>query len=152
MCFSAPRSTHELLILHTAEAKEWATYLQLILKSSHKFRKPSIMLYAVGPADRLHGYNFQYFRSCKCIVLLLTGAFMDVLAKEAELRGALQGLLTPPQRVVALLCGMSANDDLMQIFKDWPYWRKVHDDDEPSVYVDTISESMSESTPGATNL
>uniref|UniRef100_A0A667YEH9 Phosphoinositide-3-kinase adaptor protein 1 n=1 Tax=Myripristis murdjan TaxID=586833 RepID=A0A667YEH9_9TELE len=93
----------ELLILHTTEAQEWATYLQRILKSSHKFPKRSILLYAVGLADQLHGYNFEYFHSSKCIVLLLTGAFLDILG-DPELRDALQRLLHPPHRVVVLLC------------------------------------------------
>lgn len=150
-CFSASLSTHELLILHTAEAQEWASYLQHILKSSRKFRKRSILLYAVGPADQLHGYNFDYFHSCKCIVLLLTGAFMDMLY-EPELQGALQRLLHPPHRVVALLCGVSEDDILMDSFEDWPLWRKLSAEDAPAVYVTTILESIHNSTPIAKHL
>uniref|UniRef100_A0A3B4YVI5 Phosphoinositide-3-kinase adaptor protein 1 n=1 Tax=Seriola lalandi dorsalis TaxID=1841481 RepID=A0A3B4YVI5_SERLL len=137
--------TCELLILHTAEAQEWAIYLQQILKSSKKFRKSSILLYAVSPADQLHGYNFDYFQSCKCIVLLLTTAFLDMIC-EPELQGALHRLLYPPHRVVVLLCGIAEDDILTESFEDWQSWRKLSADDEPAVYVTTILESITDST------
>ncbi|XP_020501794.1 phosphoinositide 3-kinase adapter protein 1 [Labrus bergylta] len=136
-------SEYELLILHTADAQEWATYLQQILKSSRKFRKRSILLYAVGPADQLHGYQFQYFQSCKCIVLLLTGTILDMLC-DPELQGALQRLLHPPHRVVALLCGVSEDEILPESFVDWPNWRKISAEDEPSVYVSTILDAFND--------
>ncbi|XP_019945602.2 phosphoinositide 3-kinase adapter protein 1 isoform X1 [Paralichthys olivaceus] len=137
-------SAYELVILHTAEAQEWAAYLQQILKSSRKFRKRSIMLYAVGPADQLHGYNFEYFQSCKCIVLLLTGGFLDMLC-EADLQGALHELLYPPHRVVVLLCGISEKDVQTESFDGWQSWRKISSEDEPVVYVSTILEAITDS-------
>ncbi|KAM7409131.1 hypothetical protein PAMA_002708 [Pampus argenteus] len=137
-------STCELLILHTAEAREWATYLRQILKSSQKFHKRSILLYAVGPDDQLHGYNFEYFQSCKCIVLLFTGALIDILC-DPELHGALQRLLYPSHRVVALLCGVSELDIHTESFEGWPSWRKLHADDEPSLYVSTVLEAIADS-------
>ncbi|XP_076025411.1 phosphoinositide 3-kinase adapter protein 1 [Genypterus blacodes] len=137
-------SAHELLILHTAEAQEWATYLQSILKSSRKFRKRSILLYSVGPADQLHGYDFNCFQSCKCIVLLLTGAFLEILC-DPELQGSLQRLLHPPHRVVALLCGISEDDALVGNFEDWPSWRKLCAEDEPALYISTIMKSINDS-------
>uniref|UniRef100_A0A667YDM1 Phosphoinositide-3-kinase adaptor protein 1 n=1 Tax=Myripristis murdjan TaxID=586833 RepID=A0A667YDM1_9TELE len=118
---------------------------QRILKSSHKFPKRSILLYAVGLADQLHGYNFEYFHSSKCIVLLLTGAFLDILG-DPELRDALQRLLHPPHRVVVLLCGLSEDDVQPGIFEHWTSWRKVYADDEPAVYIATILESIAEKT------
>lgn len=138
-------SVYELLILHTAEAQEWATYLQQILKSSRKFRKSSILLYTVGPADQLHGYNFDNFHSCKCIVVLLTTAFLDMLY-EPELHGAMHRLLYPPHRVVVLLCGISEYDVPRETFEDWRSWRHISADDEPAVYISTISESITDST------
>ncbi|XP_044071226.1 LOW QUALITY PROTEIN: phosphoinositide 3-kinase adapter protein 1-like [Siniperca chuatsi] len=137
-------SAYELLILHTDDAHEWATYLQQILKASRKFRKRSILLRAVGPADQLHGYNFEYFQSCKCIVLLLTGTLLDMLY-DPELQGALQELLYLPHRVVALLCGVTEDDIPMEIFEDWPSWRKLYAEDEPAVYVSTVLESINDS-------
>ncbi|XP_026165193.1 phosphoinositide 3-kinase adapter protein 1 [Mastacembelus armatus] len=136
-------SEYDLLILHTAEAQEWATYLQLILNSSYAFQKRSILQYAVGPADQLHGYNFECFQSCKCIVLLLTGAFLDMLC-DLELQEALHRLLYPPHRVVVLLCGISDDDIVTESFKDWNSWRKLYADDEPVVYITTISESITD--------
>lgn len=146
-CFSAnseSHSAHELLILHTADAQEWADYLQQILKSSKKFRKRSIFLYEVSPADKVHGYNFEYFQSCRCIVLLLTGSLLDMLY-EPELHEALQRLLYPPHRVVALLCGVSEDDIPTESFEDWYNWRKLSAEDEPAYYISTILESITDS-------
>lgn len=142
LCSSA--NSPELLILHTAEAHEWAAYLQVILKSSRKFHKSSILLYAISAEDQLHGYNFEYFQSCRCIVLLITGAFMDILC-DPELQGALHGLLYPPHRVVALLCGILEDDILTECFEYWHSWRKIYADDDPAVYVETILESFNDS-------
>ncbi|KAF7219833.1 phosphoinositide 3-kinase adapter protein 1 [Nothobranchius furzeri] len=145
---SGASESYELLILHTDEAQEWATYLQQILKSSQKFNKESILLYTVSPADRLHGYNFDNFQSCSCIVLLLTGLFLDILF-DRELHGALQELLRPPHKVVTLLCGVSEDDVSTGSFRDWPTWRKLYADDEPAVYISTILESITDSKRAA---
>ncbi|XP_031729032.1 phosphoinositide 3-kinase adapter protein 1 isoform X1 [Anarrhichthys ocellatus] len=146
-CFSAEPespSAHELLILHAAEAAEWATYLQQILKSSRKFRKRSVVLYAVDPADQLLGHDFDCFQSCECVVLLLTGVILDMLC-DPELQAALRGLLHPPHRVVALLCGVPEDDVTTECLEDWPSWRKLYADDEPALYVSTILESITDS-------
>ncbi|XP_034041070.1 phosphoinositide 3-kinase adapter protein 1 [Thalassophryne amazonica] len=137
-------SVYELIILHTSEAQEWATYLRQMLKASQMFRKRSILLYAVGPEDQLHGYNFENFQSSKCIVLILTSAFLDILG-DPKMQGALQSLLHPPHRVVALLCGVSEDDVVTDGFEDWPSWRKLYTEDEPSLYVSIILESMNDS-------
>ncbi|XP_039640347.1 phosphoinositide 3-kinase adapter protein 1 isoform X2 [Perca fluviatilis] len=141
---SSVKSARELLILHTAEATEWASYLQQILKSSKQFRKSSILLNAVNPAEHLYGCDFEYFQSCKCIVLLLTGEILDMLC-DPELHGALQRLLYPPHRVVALLFGLPEDDILAECFEDWPNWRKLYADDDPAVYISTILESIADS-------
>ncbi|XP_041803883.1 phosphoinositide 3-kinase adapter protein 1 isoform X2 [Chelmon rostratus] len=135
---------HELLILHTADAQEWATYLQHLMKSSQKFCERSILLYAVSPDDRLHGYDFEGFQSCRCIVLLFTAVLWDMLC-DPELQGALQRLLYPPHRVVVLLCGMSEDNILTESFEDWPSWRKLSIEDEPELYISTILESITDS-------
>ncbi|XP_071337471.1 phosphoinositide 3-kinase adapter protein 1 isoform X2 [Trachinotus anak] len=118
---STSNSAHELLILHAAEAQEWAAYLQKILKSSRKLHK-----------------------SCKCIVLLLTASFLDMLS-DPHLQGALHRLLYPPHRAVVLLCGVSEDDVPTECFEDWQSWRKLHADDEPAVYISTIVESIADS-------
>uniref|UniRef100_A0A665TKK9 Phosphoinositide-3-kinase adaptor protein 1 n=1 Tax=Echeneis naucrates TaxID=173247 RepID=A0A665TKK9_ECHNA len=141
----AESGEYELLILHTAEGQEWATYLQQILRSSKKFHKRSIMMYAVGPADQLHGYSFECFHSSRCIVLLLTGTFLDML-EEPELQAALHRLLYPPHRVVVLLCGISEDDLSPEVFGDWQSWRKLYAEDEPARYVSAILESIADST------
>ncbi|XP_063730888.1 phosphoinositide 3-kinase adapter protein 1 isoform X2 [Eleginops maclovinus] len=115
-----------------------------ILKSSKKIPKRSILLHAIDPAQQLHGYDFENFQSYKCIVLLLTGALLDLLY-DPELQQALESLLHPPHKVVALLCGVAEDDVLLECFQDWPRWRKLYTDDEPAVYVSTIMESITDS-------
>ncbi|KAK0149943.1 Phosphoinositide 3-kinase adapter protein 1 [Merluccius polli] len=134
----------ELLILHTAEAREWADYFHQVLKSSRTFRKHSVFLYAVSQEDRLHGYNFEYFHRSKCIVLLLTTTLLDVLRGDEELHRALQRLLQPPRRVVALLCGVSEECVPVCSFQDWPSWSKLHTEDEPAIYISTVLEAMAD--------
>ncbi|MEQ2197892.1 hypothetical protein XENOCAPTIV_004667, partial [Xenoophorus captivus] len=132
-CFAATSessSAFELLILHTDEAQEWAAYLQQILKSSKHFHRGSVLLYAVSSADQLHGYNFEDFQRCKCIVVIFTGVFLDILC-DPELHGAVQRLLYPPHKVVALLCGVSEDYVSTECFVDWLSWRKIFADDEP---------------------
>ncbi|KAM9560965.1 phosphoinositide 3-kinase adapter protein 1-like isoform 1-T1 [Salvelinus alpinus] len=136
--------TCELLIVHSSEAQEWATYLQKILKSSRKFPKRSIVLYAVDCADQLHGCDFNIFHNSKCIVLLLTAAFLDIL-DDPEVLGTFQRLLHPPHRVVALLCGMSEDDISTEWFEDWQSWRKLYPEDEPALYISTILQSIADS-------
>ncbi|XP_056147600.1 phosphoinositide 3-kinase adapter protein 1 isoform X2 [Lampris incognitus] len=130
-----------LLILHTAEAQEWAKYLQMILNSSTELCKRSILLYTVGLADQLHEYNFECFHSIKCVVLLLTAAFLDIL-HDVQLCEALQRLLHPPHKVVVLLCGLSEDDVLPGNFEHWPSWRKLHAEDEPALYISTVLECI----------
>ncbi|XP_024280203.1 phosphoinositide 3-kinase adapter protein 1 isoform X1 [Oncorhynchus tshawytscha] len=136
-------STCELLIVHSCEAQEWATYLQKILKSSRKFPKRSIVLYAVDSADQLHGCELNIFYNSKCIVLLLTTAILDIL-NDPEVLGTFQRLLHPPHRVVALLCGMSGDDVPTEWFENWQSWRKLYAEDEPALYISTILESIAD--------
>ncbi|XP_071021813.1 phosphoinositide 3-kinase adapter protein 1-like [Oncorhynchus clarkii lewisi] len=133
----------ELLIVHSSEAQEWATYLQKILKSSRKFPKRSIVLYAVDSADQLHGCELNIFYNSKCIVLLLTTAILDIL-NDPEVLGTFQRLLHPPHRVVALLCGMSGDDVPTEWFENWQSWRKLYAEDEPALYISTILESIAD--------
>ena len=149
LCFSAHPgshrglSGHELLILHTADAYEWATYLRQILKSSRKFRKRPILLCAV--ADEGQGYDFEHFQRCRCILLLLTGELLDMLW-DPELQSALRDLLYPPERVVVLLCGVLEDDVRKDCFEDWPSWKKLSAEDDPQVYISTITQAIADST------
>lgn len=143
-CFSA-NSVDELLVVYTADAHEWAIYLRHILKSTRKLRKASVVLYAISPADQLHGYNFEYFQSYSCVLVLVSGELLDTLQLNLELQAALQKLFYPPHRVVALLCGVSQDDVLQDVFPDWPRWRKVSAEDEPTVYISATLESVTES-------
>lgn len=133
-----------MLVLHTADAQEWATYLQQIMKSSRKFRQRSVLLYELSPADHLHGYNYEFYWGCGCILLLVTGELLDMV-NNLELQEALERLVSPPHRVVALLCGVTEEDAVRESFKDWASWRKISAEDEPQVYISTILETITES-------
>ncbi|KAM9726875.1 phosphoinositide 3-kinase adapter protein 1 isoform 1-T1 [Menidia menidia] len=141
---STESAAPELLILYTAEAEEWATYLQQILKSSQSCQRLSVLLCAVSAAHQLQGRHSEVFRRCRCIVLLLSGVFVDILCDQ-ELLEAVQRLLYPPHRVVAFLCGVPEDDMTEAGFTDWPSWRKLYAEDEPGVYVSTILESIADS-------
>ncbi|KAM9808885.1 phosphoinositide 3-kinase adapter protein 1 isoform X2 [Syngnathus typhle] len=144
---STTLSNHEVLILHTVEAQEWAAYLQQIVqKSSKKFHKSSILLYTISSADQLQDSNFKKNpHNFKCIVLLLTGGFIDLMS-EPELSGSLQVLLRPSHRVLALLCGVTEEDVLTaDRFEDWSSWKKLHAEDDPALYVSSILETVSNS-------
>ncbi|CAB1425100.1 unnamed protein product [Pleuronectes platessa] len=114
-------SAYEVVILHTAEAQEWAAYLRQILKSSGKLSK-----------------------SCKSVVLVLTVEFLDMLC-EADLQVALHRLLHPPHRVVVLLCGIAEEHIETERFDAWHSWRKICSEDDSDVYVSTILEAVTES-------
>lgn len=135
---------NEVLLLYAADAHEWATYLQQILKSSRKFSKRSVLLYTLSLDDQLHGYNYECFQGCRCILLLVTGELLDMLG-DPELHEALQRLLSPPCRVVALLCGVTEDDEVKVSFEDWPWWRKISAEDEAHVYISTILETIADS-------
>lgn len=134
-----------MLVLHTADAHEWATYLQQIMKSSRKFRQRSVLLYELSPADGLHGYNYECYWGCGCILLLVTAELLDMVS-DLELQEALERLVSPPDRVVALLCGVTEEEAVRESFKDWPSWRKISAEDEPQVYISTILETITDST------
>lgn len=104
-----------------------------------------MVLYAISPADQLHGYNFKNFQSCKCLLVLVSEELLNMLQLHVELQGALHELFYPPQRVVALLCGVSEEDVPMDVFEDWPSWRKVSTEDEPTTYISAIFKSVTES-------
>lgn len=140
-----PSGEPDVLVLHTADANEWATYLQQIMKSARKFRQRSVLLYEISPADHLHGFNYECYWGCGCILLLVTGELLDMLSN-LELQEALERLVSPPHRVVALLCGVTEEDAVRETFKDWASWRKISAEDEPQVYISTILETITDST------
>ena len=71
---------------------------------------------------------------------------------DPELQAALQRLLHPPHKVVALLCGVSEDDVATECFEDWSSWRKLYAEDEPALYVSTVLESISDSTQNLNTL
>ncbi|KAI5107829.1 phosphoinositide 3-kinase adapter protein 1 [Silurus meridionalis] len=132
-----------VLIVHTSEAHDWASYLKLILEASHHFPEDSISFYLVDEELSVQDEDYSVFRDSQCILLLLSETFIDIQS-EPGVRNTLKKFLCPPRKIVAFLCGISENDDLMDYFEHWNYWRKLDSDDEPALYVSTVCEVIQE--------
>ncbi|ROL49526.1 Phosphoinositide 3-kinase adapter protein 1 [Anabarilius grahami] len=129
----------EVLIVHTSEASEWAEYLQQILATSCNFLEGSIILSDVN--EQIWLKNHELFGSSKCIILLLTTAFLD-MQHEPDVQDTFRDLLQPPHKVVAFLCGISERQVSADYFEHWEHWRKLNSEDEPSVYVSAVLECI----------
>ncbi|XP_052469095.1 phosphoinositide 3-kinase adapter protein 1-like isoform X1 [Carassius gibelio] len=129
----------EVLIVHTSEAREWAEYLQQILVASSKFLEGSLILYDVN--EEIWMKNHELFGSSKCIMLLLSTAFLD-MQQDPEVQDNFRDLLHPPCKVVAFLCGVSESQVSTDYFEHWEYWRKLNSEDEPSAYVSAVLECI----------
>ncbi|TRY90546.1 hypothetical protein DNTS_002668 [Danionella cerebrum] len=129
----------EVLIAHSSEAREWAEYLQQILVTSCSFQEDSIIFHDVN--EEIWMKNTELFASSKCIILMLTSAFVDVQVTPGKLNTFWE-LLHPPHRVVAFLCGVSEEHISVDYFEHWEDWRKISSEDEPHVYVSTILECI----------
>lgn len=127
-----------VLIVYSSEAQDWASYLKLILETSHHFPQDSISFYLVDEEHSVQDEDYSIFSTSQCILLLLSAAFIDIQS-EPEVRNALKKFLYPPSKIVAFLCGVE-NDDLMDCFENWNSWRKLDSDDEPALYVATVCE------------
>ncbi|KTF85678.1 hypothetical protein cypCar_00019829 [Cyprinus carpio] len=129
----------EVLIVHTSEAKEWAEYLQQILLASCNFLEGSLILYDVN--EEIWMKNHELFGSSKCIMLLLSAAFLE-MQHNPEVQDTFRDLLQPPCKVVAFLCGVSERQVSADYFEHWEHWRKLNSEDEPSAYVSAVLECI----------
>ncbi|XP_066535383.1 phosphoinositide 3-kinase adapter protein 1 isoform X2 [Hoplias malabaricus] len=132
-----------VLIVCTSESQEWATYLRLVLEGSHHFHQDSITLYLADEENSLQDEDYPLFHSTKCILILVSEAFLD-MCSELEVQEVFQRFLYPPYKVVAFMCGVSENSVLYDYFEHWDSWRKLDSEDEPSQYISTVLEVISE--------
>ncbi|KAI4894275.1 hypothetical protein NFI96_016310 [Prochilodus magdalenae] len=130
-----------VLIVHTSETQDWATYLKLILEASHHFPQDSITLHPVDEDKLVQDDDLWIFNSSKCILLLVSVAFLDL---HIDVQDTYKNILQPPSKVVAFMCGVSEGDGLMDYFEHWDLWRKLDSEDDPSKYVSTVLEVMAE--------
>ncbi|XP_062851443.1 phosphoinositide 3-kinase adapter protein 1 isoform X2 [Trichomycterus rosablanca] len=126
-----------VVIVHTSEAQDWATYLQQVLEVSHHFPKGSIRFYLVDGEGSEEDQDASRFSSSKCTLLLLSEALIDI-QNEPRVRNSLETLLYPASKVVAFLCGVSERDELLECFENWDNWVKLDSEDEPALYVSTV--------------
>lgn len=130
----------EVAILHTSEAAEWATYLHKIFQTSRHFPKNSIALHLLDSDSPLEDLDSRALSNSKCILLLLSGVFMD-LQSRPEVYETFQNLLCPPHTVVVFMCGVTEDDISSDYFEHWDSWKKLTADDDPSLYVSTVKEA-----------
>ncbi|XP_031434583.1 phosphoinositide 3-kinase adapter protein 1 isoform X2 [Clupea harengus] len=131
----------EVAILHTSEAAEWASYLQTIFQASHNFPKNSVVLHLVDSEAPQEDLDLRALSDSKCILLLLSAVFLDLLS-EPVVNETFQKLLCPPHTVVVFFCAVSEDDVGSDNFEHWDSWKKLHAEDEPSFYVSTVMESI----------
>ncbi|KAL2083238.1 hypothetical protein ACEWY4_021011 [Coilia grayii] len=132
----------EVTILHTSEAAEWASYLQVILQSSWNFPKKSVILHLVDSEASAEDLDLSAIQDTrKCILLLLSSVLLDLLS-EPGIHEKFHKLLCPPHTVVVFLCGVSDDDVSSDYFEHWDSWKKLHVDDEPAFYVSTVLEAI----------
>ncbi|XP_072533157.1 phosphoinositide 3-kinase adapter protein 1 isoform X2 [Salminus brasiliensis] len=142
----------EVLIVYTSETQDWANYLKVILEASHHFPQDSVTLCYVDQERPWQEEDFSIFHSSKCILLLLSVAFLEVYSKP-ELQGIFDAVLQPPWKVVAFMCGVSELDGLQDYFQHWDSWQKLDSEDDPSEYVSTVLQVIAEDMPaGAVSL
>lgn len=132
-----------VLIVHTSEAQDWASYLKLILESSQYFPQDSISFYLMDDEHSLQDEDYLIFSASQCILLLLSVSFVDIQSKPG-VRNALKKFLYPPSKIVAFLCGITESDVLMDCFEHWNTWRKLDSEDEPGLYVSTVCDVIEE--------
>ncbi|XP_060782309.1 phosphoinositide 3-kinase adapter protein 1 [Neoarius graeffei] len=132
-----------VLIVHTSEAQDWASYLKIILEASHHFPQNSISFYLLDGEHSMQDEDYSIFSTSQCILLLISVAFIDIQS-EPGVRNGLKKFLYPHSKIVAFLCGVSESDGLMDCFEDWNSWRKLDSDDEPALYIATVCEVVEE--------
>ncbi|XP_066549186.1 phosphoinositide 3-kinase adapter protein 1 isoform X2 [Amia ocellicauda] len=147
---SALMGMYEVMILHTAEANEWAKYLQNVLVSSRKFSNKSVVLNQVELHTPFGEQEMAVFHNCRCIVLLLSVEFLEMLYN-AELLETFKKLLYPPSKMVLLFCGVMETEQLEECFQDCHKWKKLHPDDEPGTYVSNVLQAISEGCDSVTD-
>ncbi|KAI1894714.1 hypothetical protein AGOR_G00118590 [Albula goreensis] len=129
-------------IVYMGEADEWAVYLKNVLNSSRMFPKSSVVLHLLQPSMILQEEEHEQVRSSTCIVLLMSAAFLD-LQYNPEVLGTYREVFYPPHKMVLLFCGVCEDELPRDYFQHWQLWRKMYVEDEPSVYISTILDTIS---------
>uniref|UniRef100_A0A8C4RH83 Phosphoinositide-3-kinase adaptor protein 1 n=1 Tax=Erpetoichthys calabaricus TaxID=27687 RepID=A0A8C4RH83_ERPCA len=133
----------DVLIVYTEEASEWSTYLQHILVSSNLFSTKSIVPYRLDSSITFSNEDVRLFQHSRCILLLMSFSFLDVLRDWTVLE-SLKEALCQPSKIVVLLCGVTETEWLEQYFQEWHQWKKLYPEDDPSLYITAVQQIVSE--------
>ncbi|XP_072439048.1 phosphoinositide 3-kinase adapter protein 1 isoform X2 [Chiloscyllium punctatum] len=133
------KARSEVTILSGEDANEWSVYLDSLLASTF-----NVLPYTVSKNTLFSNRDYSQFRRCKCLLVLLSPQLVELLALPQVEQG-LQRALYPGHKVVLLFCGVTETTELQNLFRDWKNWKQVSCDDEPTVFISAVEESINES-------
>ncbi|XP_069096544.1 phosphoinositide 3-kinase adapter protein 1 isoform X2 [Pleurodeles waltl] len=131
----------DVLIVHGSDGSEWCQYLKDLFLSSIQVKKQNLLGYEVDSNGTLALEDLQVFWSSKCIVILLSKDLVMCFSKPSLIEN-LQKALHPPQKVVVLFCGVTDCEEFGDLFKDWPWWKKVSCDDDADAYIAAVTQTI----------
>ncbi|XP_078499249.1 phosphoinositide 3-kinase adapter protein 1 isoform X1 [Lissotriton helveticus] len=129
----------DVLIMHGSDGSEWCQYLKDLFLSSYQIRNHQLLSCEVDSNGTLALKDLQVFWSSKCIVILLSKDLVTCFSKPSLIEN-LQKALHPPKKVVVLFCGVTDCEEFGDVFKDWPWWKKVSCEDDADAYIAAVAE------------
>ncbi|XP_055517911.1 phosphoinositide 3-kinase adapter protein 1 [Leucoraja erinacea] len=120
---------------------EWVNYLGNLLTTT---RGLDVLPYSISEDTAFSSQDLAWFKSCKCLLLVLSPQLLDWLV-QAGMRCGLHKALRPPHKVVVLLCGAYETPQLPALFGDWSMWTHTSCDEEPEVFAAAVDEAIAES-------
>ncbi|XP_066095398.1 phosphoinositide 3-kinase adapter protein 1 isoform X1 [Saccopteryx bilineata] len=133
----------DILLVYSADAEEWCQYLQGLFLASRQVRSQKTLTYRLGPQTTFSAEDLTFFRSVRCVVVLLSAELVRCFGQPALLP-LLQRAFHPPHRMVRLLCGVQDSEEFLDFFPDWAHWQELTCDDEPETYVAVVKKAISE--------
>ncbi|XP_053306291.1 phosphoinositide 3-kinase adapter protein 1 isoform X2 [Spea bombifrons] len=127
----------DVIILHGRDAHEWSRYLVDL------FQDLIVYNYEVISNNPIEAEDLEFFKSCKCILILLSRDLLCSLYIPDVLE-VFQEVLKPPKKVVVLLCEVTECENFTDIFADWPKWKQLSYEDESELYINAVRNAITE--------
>ncbi|XP_078284603.1 phosphoinositide 3-kinase adapter protein 1 [Rhinoraja longicauda] len=103
-----------------------------------------VLPYCICEATSFSSRDWKRFRSCKCLLVVLSPQFLGWLV-QSGLSCGLHTALRPAHKVVVLFCGTDESPELRALFGDWPMWKRASCDQDPEVFAAAVNEAIAES-------
>ncbi|XP_040293418.1 phosphoinositide 3-kinase adapter protein 1 isoform X2 [Bufo bufo] len=139
----ASRGICDLLILHGPDASEWCQYLVSLFGTNHHVQHLDVESYKLCEDIPIPKKSMKTFRTCRCILFLLSGDIENTL-DNSEVLESLRKVLRPPNKVIVLFCGVIDKDDFAIFFQDSSKWKTMSCEDDPELYITTVMDTISE--------